>query len=131
MTLAGLGVGGLMKGSRVQRVGGFTPKRKKIPQESETFRDRAGEDAPSVTTREEALKEGVPAASPDPRFENELLYEGYSEIHDYDNTVLKGNVDEKAVPMHELKLKDRELCPPQDSEESPIDPQEHRQGGSS
>jgi hypothetical protein len=107
-------------------MGASGPRRKKIPQESEMFRDRAGEDSPAVTTREEALKEGVPAARPDPRFENELLYEGYPEINDYDNTVLKGNLDQKAVPVHEVKPRDRGPVPGEEAQENPLDPQGNR-----
>ena len=43
-----------------------------------------------------------------PEFSAELQYEGYPDIGDYDNTVLRSNVDEKSVPMHENPLDPQE-----------------------
>ena len=107
-------------------------KPKKVPPPEE-FENRSGETAPGEEPIDELpgqglTQGGVPLAGKDRNFEAELLYEGYSEIKDYDNTVLRADIDQKGNPVHELKFKDRESIPTEDSEEKWVDPQGLRDG---
>jgi hypothetical protein len=107
-------------------------KPKKVPPPEE-FENRSGETAPAEEAsdglqQQGLTQEGVPLGVQDSNFQAELLYEGYSEIKDYDNTVLRADIDQKGNPVHELKFKDRESIPTEDSEEKWVDPQGLRDG---
>lgn len=106
------------------------PKKVPLPEE---FENRSGESAPAEEASDEVRQQGltqggVPLGVQDSNFQAELLYEGYSEIKDYDNTVLRADIDRKQTAVHELKLKDREAREGQETEETLIDPQGTRKG---
>ncbi len=84
---------------------------------------RADEPIEAVDLSEASI-EGHPLAERDANFQNELEYDGYERIEDYDNDAFSFKVDGKQDPEHELDFIDREEKL-NAGEESLIDPQEH------